>query len=67
METRINEQGEIEIVNKMTAQEYINNKMMIIEMLQEQIANMAEEVNREIAELRALTTPVELDSGLDGE
>jgi len=54
METRINEQGEIEIVNKITAQEYINQKMMTIEILQQQMNEIKQQIDREIEELRNL-------------
>jgi hypothetical protein len=54
MEMKINDNGEIEIINKVSAQEYINNKLMQIDMIQQQINNLQNDLNRNVDELKAL-------------
>ena len=51
---KINDNGEIEIINKVSAQEYINNKLMQIDMIQQQINNLQNDLNRNVDELKAL-------------
>jgi hypothetical protein len=53
-DTIINDEGEIVITTKISAQEYIRNKLMTIDMLQQQINSSQEQLNKEIAELRVL-------------
>jgi hypothetical protein len=54
MEVKINDNGEVEITSKVSAQEYIDNKLMQINMIQEQISSLQNDLNRNVDELRAL-------------
>lgn len=50
----LNEEGQVEITTKISAQEYINNKLMTIRMLQEQIDAAQQQINKEVAEITTL-------------
>lgn len=54
METRINENGEIEVVDKFTAQEYISNKMAEIEDLTMNLNDIKSQIDTQVNELKAL-------------
>lgn len=56
METRINENGEIEVVDKFTAQEYISNKMEEIESLTMNLNDIKSQIDTKVNELKALVS-----------
>jgi len=53
-ETQLDESGNVVITTKVSAQEYIKNKLMTIQLLQQQMAAIQDSLNKEVDELRLL-------------